>query len=471
MIDCFAAAEVGRGSIFRGTSADVPGSGSQPPDNGAKASDQPASSSSAGSRSVVEPQRSKFEPPDRTGTRDFSQSGDGIAGSKGAAFPPKGRRWTLRSHLDGARCVLGDEADGVLVSCGEDALVKCWDLSPLWRSAPNADEIEPYATLRGHTSPVLALAYRQHDRLLFSAGMDYCVRAWRLPDTATHDLYLRNLTGQELAARAGLLVGHSDVVWGLQQHPHLPYLASASADGTIGLWAVDVDTLSRETGSMETSLVLNQSPNGAKGSSSGRTADGRGEAGGDAYSELPSCVTWVPANAAWLLSGYTSSKIAVFDVNRSTKVFELMPSAEQGTNDGRNDGSPDVAQLASTAQSRSVTSACCHQVMPLVVTGHTDGSARLADLKTGRFVMNFSDHPDAVTSVTLDPTRSHRLITGCHDGSIRSFDLRVSGQRCLERLRLHQAKYNEALHSVYHASSFLATAGADGNVAVLLFAE
>jgi len=91
--------------------------------------------------------------------------------SEGMPLPTWKRRWTFQSHLDGARCVCCDERSGLLISCGEDALVKGWDLTPLWRGAPHPAELEPYVTLRGHTAPVLALAYRPQDHALFSAGL------------------------------------------------------------------------------------------------------------------------------------------------------------------------------------------------------------------------------------------------------------------------------------------------------------
>eukprot|EP00439_Symbiodinium_sp_Y106_P000678 s5917_g1.t1 len=60
------------------------------------------------------------------------------------ALPTWQHRWTMQSHLDGVRCVFLDDKNSLLVSCGEDVVVKCWDLSSIWQM-PDADELEPYA--------------------------------------------------------------------------------------------------------------------------------------------------------------------------------------------------------------------------------------------------------------------------------------------------------------------------------------
>ncbi|CAE7769723.1 STRN3, partial [Symbiodinium microadriaticum] len=144
------------------------------------------------------------------------------------ALPAWQHRWTMQSHLDGVRCVFLDDKNSLLVSCGEDVVVKCWDLSSIWQM-PGADELEPYAAFRGHSAPVFTLAFRPQDRTLFSAGMDSTIRAWLLPESG------------EGILRRGELVGHTDAVWSLQHHAHLPYLATASSDGLVGLWSAEDD--------------------------------------------------------------------------------------------------------------------------------------------------------------------------------------------------------------------------------------
>lgn len=360
------------------------------------------------------------------------------SGTQGVPIPAWKRQWVLRSHLDGARCVVCDDQAGILISCGEDALVKAWDLTPLWRGAPSSDDVEPYVTFRGHTAPVFAMTYRPQGRVLFSAGMDYSIRVWRLPESRSYHPYGASLAVQQCAMRAGLLVGHSDSVWCLQQHPHLPYISSASADGSIGLWAAEADGTGREAGAMEASFTLrppHSLDDGAMGAE-------------EAACDVPACVAWAPTGVSQLVAGYVSSRVAVFDVKRGAQVLDLLPDA---SGDG--------------AERPSVTSVCCHETSQLAVTGHVDNCARLLDLSSGRFVARLSDHGDAVTSLSIDPAKGYCLVTGSHDGYIRSYDLRTN--RCVQALWLHRPKFDEAVHSVHHSLRVLATAGADGNVVVM----
>lgn len=348
--------------------------------------------------------------------------------------PRWGQSSILRSHLDGVRCVLIDEPGGVLVSGGEDALVKAWELAAVRKGAPQFDELEPYTTLRGHNAPILALAYRPQDRILFSAGMDAYIRVWRLPEASRCSSYSPNVTSQLSMMRAGILLGHTDNVWSLDRHPHLPHLLSASADGSIGLWAAKMDAGSQQVGEMGPCFAL--------------AAPGRA-----ASRDIPACAVWVPTNLTTILGGYSSSRVAIFDVRRENQVLSVL--------------SPLGPEEASEAA--QVTSACCHRVEQTAVVGHADRCARLIDLTSGKLVATYGGHGDAVTSVGIDPVQGHCVVTGCHDGCVRTFDMRTG--RCRQTLRLHHAKYGEALHCVFHGARMLASAGADGNVVVLNYAE
>lgn len=371
----------------------------------------------------------------------------GTADSTALGVPPWGQPNVLRSHLDGVRGVLIDELAGVLVSCGEDALVKAWDLPSIRKGAPQFDELEPYITLRGHTAAVLALAYRAQDRILFSGGVDSYIRVWRLPDSNHCSMYSSNVTSQLNLMRAGLLLGHTDSVWHLDRHPHLPHLLSASADGSIGFWTAKIDV---GTQVVEMGLRFTLP---APGTSSG-TAMGSGRTG---PLDSPTCAVWLPTNLTHILGGYASSRVAIFDVRRENQVVTVLAPSES------------AADGLAAAPHAQVTSACCHTVEQLAVTGHADRRARMIDFNSGKFVQSYGDHPDAVTSVCIDPVQGHSLVTGCHDGCVRSFDLRTG--RCRQVLRMHEAKYGEALHCVHLGSRLLASAGADGTVAVLSYAQ
>ncbi|CAE7871812.1 STRN3, partial [Symbiodinium sp. KB8] len=425
------------------------------------------------------------------------------------ALPAWQHRWTMQSHLDGVRCVFLDDKNSLLVSCGEDVVVKCWDLSSIWQM-PGADELEPYAAFRGHSAPVFTLAFRPQDRTLFSAGMDSTIRAWLLPESG------------EGILRRGELVGHTDAVWSLQHHAHLPYLATASSDGLVGLWSAEDDkekpkpreerwmdeakitaserawseavtsleavmnktiqdgnatlqdfrsstdkkryqkemaildkrvcwatavvdgSIQSKIDEQKTLLGKPQAAAAAATTTSDMSALSRAaptweelksiatlrmdankyrtcatclcpgrplqadaltrggcrmqaslmlrQPGGGSSEELdvPTTVCWVPADTTRLLAGYVSSRIAVFDVRKGTQVLDLLPPGDRG---------------GGASASAAVTSSCARNFGQLMATGHVDGRARLIDLSSGRFVGELPEHPDVVTSVSLDHTK------------------------------------------------------------------
>lgn len=341
------------------------------------------------------------------------------------------RRYSLVSHLGGVRAVCVDTQASALVSCGEDALVKCWDLKSIWDESAHHDPPEPFANLRGHTSAVLCMALGE-DGLLFSAGVDRKIRAWRLPDSRTHSVYGANLADQLRVLNVGSLVGHGDAVWAMAVHPHVPYLASASADGLVGVWSVHAEHLAHQAVGMETAFAMP------------RVASGGRE-------ERPTSVAWLPWGTAQLLAGLGSGGAASFDVNRAAAVAALPPPVSRG------------------ATSASVTSVACHPVQKLVAMAHADSSARILDASSGALVLQLPGHEDAVTAISWDALHGHTVVTGSHDGCLRFFDVRTG--RCLQQLPVHRPLHDEAVQGLCCERRFVATAGADGSVALLAAAD
>jgi len=360
-------------------------------------------------------------------------------GKEEETVPWGGWKVTLRSHLDGVRSVICHE--DILLSCGEDYVVKAWDMS-FFKGHPQEvqqlEDVEPYATYRGHRSAVLALAKGGEERTFFSAGQDTTIRAWRLLSPAEYDPYDPTPTSHRPAPTClRCLTGHRDTVWALQPHPRLSVLASASADGTVRLWSGCVDASSEDcnalsSAELQTLVAHDDSTHGT---------------------DLPTCLAWAPRASALLLVGFTSSTCVAFDLEQRT--MAKLAEAQQSS----------AVNESSVKRATAITSLACHLTMDLVVAGHTDCCARVFSPSTGRGVQTLCGHTDAVTAVAVDPQGGYTVATGCHDGSLRIFDLRTGG--CMQQIFLHQRKFDEAFHCLFHSGDRVVTGGADASIVVL----
>jgi len=75
-------------------------------------------------------------------------------------------------------------------------MVKLWNLTDLNRkyteaSTAESAALEPYLTLRGHTGPLLCATsitdssrQSENKNLLFTAGIEGCIRIWDVPTAA-----------------------------------------------------------------------------------------------------------------------------------------------------------------------------------------------------------------------------------------------------------------------------------------------
>lgn len=331
------------------------------------------------------------------------------------------------AHLDSARCIFIDEEQGVLVSGGEDGLIKGWDITALsheqiWADWQDDGQREAVVTLRGHASAVLCFARGSGPNGdIYSGGLDGAVYGWRLPERGKYDPYGAGTVGGELAPRR--IGRHQDAVWGVECNPETGTIASTSADGAVALWSAQ--------GVQLHSIVLPVS-------------------GQDDVPDIPTCVSWAP-NALHLVVGYSSPRCLLFDGYTFAAItLELqMPMVLSGMEPTSVATSPGNSSLA--------------------VFGYVDRCARLYDLNTGRQVSELVGHADVVTSVDFD--RQGNVVTASHDGAVRLFDLRKMTSIFDTTVHKWQAalygkKYEEAVHSVRCSASFLGSAGADGRLLV-----
>ena len=108
-----------------------------------------------------------------------------------------------------------------LASAGNDHTIKLWDTA-------TGREV---ASLRGHSSPVLAVSYRPDGHVLASGGEDGTIRIW---DTAT---------GREL--RVLLDISRRSGAW---RTARTATALPRGQDKTVGLWDADTGRLVRTLG-------------------------------------------------------------------------------------------------------------------------------------------------------------------------------------------------------------------------------
>jgi striatin 1/3/4 len=109
-----------------------------------------------------------------------------------------------------------------------------------------------------------------------------------------------------------------------------------------------------------------------------------------------------------------------------------------------------------------------------MASAHEDGSIQLFDFTQMKIVNTLKNaHSDSVSSVTFSPFNTNCVISGGHDGSIRTWDLRkldnstsASTALVAEIREAHESKYNEAVQCItaHQTAPLIATGGSDSLV-------
>jgi WD40 repeat protein len=111
-----------------------------------------------------------------------------------------------------------------LATCGEDRIIRVWDVAPLTLPSPPGEggegRVRGCQVLRGHTDEVFALAFHPDGTRLASGGRDRAVWLWDLA------------RGEEVAR----LPGHTSYVWSVNFSRDGKTLVSGSGDFTVRLW-------------------------------------------------------------------------------------------------------------------------------------------------------------------------------------------------------------------------------------------
>ena len=133
---------------------------------------------------------------------------------------------TLKGHDSSVRSVSFSPDGTTLASTSEDNTIKLW-------SVANGTLLQ---TLEGHRSPVWSVSFNPNDKILASASSDNTVKLWNVEDVKD----VKDLKDLEPPTiKPQTLKGHRSRIWSVSFSPDGQTLASASADSTVKLWALN----------------------------------------------------------------------------------------------------------------------------------------------------------------------------------------------------------------------------------------
>jgi len=125
-------------------------------------------------------------------------------------------------------------------------MVKLWNMQDMEsKYAENDGNLEPYLTLRGHTGPLLAVtgpsensaagSSSKNSSLLFTAGIEGCIRVWDVPSISEVNSYGNTFEGKNYCV-AMWTDTEQEAFWDIKYHPFQDLLLSISAKNSICVW-------------------------------------------------------------------------------------------------------------------------------------------------------------------------------------------------------------------------------------------
>ncbi|CAG8650195.1 23757_t:CDS:10 [Dentiscutata erythropus] len=309
------------------------------------------------------------------------------------------QRFTLRSHLDTVRSISWHKSELMFASGSEDGTVKLWNLKgPISLKPTDVPDIEPTITYRSHTAAVNSVVIASEQYKCYSASMDSTIRVWDLPPP--------------------------------KRDTYGPFLASASADGTVKIW------------NTETEGSPLKSSWGYYGSDSELPVNG-------VRPPIPTSIDFVHSDLKKIAVSFQNSIIKLYDIETGQSIVTF-------NSDETYDNTP------ATQINRIIV----HPTMSLLFSAHEDKYIRFFDVNSGKCNFSMLAHLDSVTTLDIDPS-GMILVSGGHDSSIRLWDI-VSTRQCVQEFVSHRRKSDEGVLCVeYHRSlPWMASGGADSVVKI-----
>jgi eukaryotic-like serine/threonine-protein kinase len=133
----------------------------------------------------------------------------------------------LQGHTAPIAALLLTPDGDTLISAGDDAIIRVWNLACV-RSNPESPDACPPRSLEGHQAWITHLALSADGKRLLSSGVDMSFFSWELSSGASTEL-----------------VGHEGMVRTAIFSPDMRYIISSSADRTVRIWDASTHDLLR----------------------------------------------------------------------------------------------------------------------------------------------------------------------------------------------------------------------------------
>lgn len=369
---------------------------------------------------------------------DMKLSDDASGGSKSSSKKATDgkqcwtTKFTLRSHLDSVTSAAFHSNNLSLVTAGEDACIKYWNLEQASSSSStkkNAHvDLEPVRVYRGHEGrvntvllanlipPSIDSKYQQYLEygMVLSGGSDCDLHLWSVPGPEDQ-LYGKCKYKTVALARFS---AHQDAIWSMKLHDIRPLLATASADGYVKLWNLN-------------NLTDDHFSKGkiAAGDVVCRSLSFNGEMAYKDGDPIPTSIDFVHSESNLLVAAFNNSQAKVFDVETGKCVRKL-------------EGADQTYNMTPATQINQVI---VHKTANTIVTAHEDRFIRFFDCRTGGHVHGMVAHLDSVSCIDISPN-GMVLASGGHDGSVRFWD--IASKTCLQEFTFHRKKFEESVNSV-----------------------